>query len=162
GATWLASTRTPARCGWPSGCMSRCWRSRSGSWVPRTPACWERGTASHGPAREVDEDTLARRRRVLGPGHPDTLTSQHNLSQDLSRLGLHQAARDLDADTLARRRRVHGDDHPWTLITASNLAVDLRRLGDAEAARDLDADTLARRRRVLGDDHPQTLAPARH
>ena len=38
-------------------------------------------------ARELDEDTLARRRRVLGEDHPDTLTSASNLAADLCALG---------------------------------------------------------------------------
>jgi hypothetical protein len=37
-------------------------------------------------ARDLDEDTLARRRRVLGEGHPDTLTSASNLAVDLRAL----------------------------------------------------------------------------
>ena len=111
-------------------------------------------------ARELDEDTLARRRRVLGEDHPDTLASASNLAVDLRDLGEDQAARELDEDTLARRRRVLGEDHPDTLTSASNLAIDLRNLGEYQAARDLDEDTLARRRRVLGEDHPDTLASA--
>ena len=35
-------------------------------------------------ARELDEDTLARRRRVLGEDHPDTLDSAGNLAVDLT------------------------------------------------------------------------------
>ena len=56
----------------------------------------------HQAARELDEDTLARRRRVLGDDHPDTLNSANNLAVDLRNLGEHQAARELDEDTLAR------------------------------------------------------------
>ena len=83
----------------------------------------------------VCEDTLARRRRVLGEDHPDTLKSANNLASDLRALGEHQAARELDEDTLARRRRVLGGDHPNTMKSANNLAADLRALrarrGDA-------------------------------
>ena len=111
-------------------------------------------------ARDLDQDTLDRRRRVLGEDHPDTLTSASNLAVDLRALGEARAARDLDQDTLDRRRRVLGDDHPDTLTSASNLAIDLRELGEVQAARDLDQDTLDRRRRVLGDDHPDTLNSA--
>jgi hypothetical protein len=82
-------------------------------------------------ARELCEDTLARRRRVLGEDHPDTLNSANNLAVDLRGLGEYQAARELDEDTLARRRRVLGEDHPDTLNSANNLAVDLRALGKA-------------------------------
>ncbi|MFD9734968.1 FxSxx-COOH system tetratricopeptide repeat protein, partial [Umezawaea sp. NPDC059074] len=105
-------------------------------------------------ARELDEDTLTRYRRVLGDDHPDTLISANNLANRLSELGEHQAARELDEDTLTRYRRVLGDDHPDTLISANNLAVDLSELGEHQAARELDEDTLTRYRRVLGDDHP--------
>ena len=38
-------------------------------------------------ARELGEDTLARRRRVLGEDHPDTLASASNLVMILGRVG---------------------------------------------------------------------------
>ena len=87
----------------------------------------------HEQARDLDEDTLARRRRVLGDDHPDTLTSASNLATDLRRWATTSGPR-LDEDTLARRRRVLGDDHPDTLTSANNLAADLRGLGKHEQA----------------------------
>jgi hypothetical protein len=38
-------------------------------------------------ARELDQDTLDRRRRILGEDHPDTLRSTNNLAADLRALG---------------------------------------------------------------------------
>jgi hypothetical protein len=38
-------------------------------------------------ARILDEDTLARTRRVLGEDHPDTLSSANDLARDLLRVG---------------------------------------------------------------------------
>jgi hypothetical protein len=38
-------------------------------------------------ARNLDQDTLDRGRRVLGEGHPDTLISASNLADDLRLLG---------------------------------------------------------------------------
>jgi hypothetical protein len=38
-------------------------------------------------ARDLDQDTLDRRRRVLGQDHPDTLASASNLATDLRALG---------------------------------------------------------------------------
>ncbi|MEU0883359.1 FxSxx-COOH system tetratricopeptide repeat protein [Lentzea sp. NPDC005914] len=111
-------------------------------------------------AREVAEDTLARRRRVLGEDHPDTLGTAANLAVALKELGDLRAARELDEDTLARRRRVLGEDHPDTLMSAGSLALDFSLSGDHRAARELGEHTLARRRRVLGDDHPSTLTTA--
>ena len=40
-------------------------------------------------ARALDEDTLARRRQVLGDDHPDTLISANNLAADMRALGEH-------------------------------------------------------------------------
>jgi len=93
----------------------------------------EKGSQASGSGgRELDEDTLARRRRVLGEDHPDTLLSANNLAADLHNLGEYQAARELDEDTLARYRRVLGEDHPDTLRSANNLAADLRALSEAD------------------------------
>src|ERR1700685_3136238 len=132
------------------------------------------------PQVQLDEDTLARRRRDLGEDHPDTLAAASNLAVSLRAAGEYQAARELGEDTLARRRRVLGEDHPdtlasadglaislravgglpGTLTSASNLAAIVRHRGEHRAARELAEDTLARRRRVLGEDHPDTLASA--
>jgi tetratricopeptide (TPR) repeat protein len=116
-----------------------------------------RDLGRYAEARDLDQETLDRNRRVHGDDDPSTLTSAASLAIDLSRLGDPQAARDLDQDTLDRRRRVLGEDHPDTLDSANNLASDLSQLGDLQAARDLHQDTLNRRRRVLGDDHPDTM-----
>jgi len=45
------------------------------------------GLGEHQAARELDEDTLARYRRVLGDDHPATLNSANNLAIDLKNLG---------------------------------------------------------------------------
>ncbi len=65
---------------------------------------------------------MARRRRVLGEDHPDTLISASNLAALLRAAGQVQAARELDEDTLARRRRILGEDHPDTQRSAARLA----------------------------------------
>ena len=46
-----------------------------------------RNMGRYAEARELDEDTLARRRRVLGEDHPNTLASANNLAADLLALG---------------------------------------------------------------------------
>jgi hypothetical protein len=73
-----------------------------------------RQAGEHDRARELDEDTFARYRRVLGPDHPDTLISAGHLAVDLRELGQHDRARELDEDTFARWRRALGADHPDT------------------------------------------------
>ncbi|HEY0531546.1 MAG TPA: FxSxx-COOH system tetratricopeptide repeat protein [Actinoplanes sp.] len=111
-------------------------------------------------AREIDEDTIRRSRRLLGDDAPATLISAGNLAVDLYLMGEYQEARKLGEDTLARRRQVLGDNDPATLTSASNLANALHELGKYEQARTLLEDTLARERRVLGDDNPATLFSA--
>jgi hypothetical protein len=123
-------------------------------------AIFMRALGQHEQARDLDQDTLERKRRVLGDDHPDTLGAANNLANDLRNLGQHEQARDLNQDTLERKRRVLGDDHPSTLTSANNLALGLWALGQHEQARDLNQDTLERSRRVLGDDHPDTLISA--
>ncbi|MET7380408.1 FxSxx-COOH system tetratricopeptide repeat protein [Streptomyces sp. NPDC005526] len=117
-------------------------------------------TQDHSRARDLDADTLARRRRVLGEDHPNTLLTASNLAVRLAAVGEVEQARALAEDTLARERRVLGEDHPDTLTSATNLAVRLADVGEVEEARALAEDTLARRRRVLSEDHPATLITA--
>ena len=68
---------------------------------------------------QLDEDTLARRRRDLGEDHPDTLAAASNLAVSLRAAGEYQAARELDEDTLARRRRLLGEEHPETMMAGA-------------------------------------------
>jgi tetratricopeptide (TPR) repeat protein len=142
------------------------WRDRLGdddmaTLAVTTYLAWAvRDMGRYAEARELDEDTLTRRRRMLGEDHPSTLASRNNLAIDLRNLGEYQAARELDEGILARHRRVLGKDHPATLTSAANLAIDLTNLGRHQAARELDEDTLTRRRRILGEDHPSTLRSA--
>jgi len=82
-------------------------------------------------ARDLDQDSLARERRLRGDDHPNALISATHLATDLNELGEVDAARDLHQDILARRRRVLGEDHPDTLHSANYLARDLQALGEA-------------------------------
>ena len=92
-------------------------------------------------ARELDEDVLARRSRVLGEDHPDTLGSVSNLAGSLHALCEYQAARKLYEDVLARRCRLLGEDQPSTLWSSNGQASSLyilattRRRGAFEDAR---------------------------
>lgn len=46
-----------------------------------------RSLGEYQAARDLDQDTLARRRRVLGDDHPDTLASAGHLAADRHALG---------------------------------------------------------------------------
>jgi Tetratricopeptide repeat len=82
---------------------------------------------------QLDEDTRARRRRVLGEDHPDTLTSAFHLVGDLTELGEYQAARELNEDILDRRRRVLCDHHPDTMGSAAFALVPSELTADPKA-----------------------------
>ncbi len=135
------------------------WREQPGSDDPLTLetayylAQALRDTGSFAEALDLDQDTLARCRRIMGDEHPNTLSSATCVALDLYRLGDFQDARYLNQEILSRKRRAWAGT---TQIPGSPPTTCLRprALGDVEAARDLDQDTLNRRRRVLGDDHP--------
>ena len=69
----------------------------------------------------VQNDTLARSRRILGEDHIVTFPSAGLLGLVLWSLGEHQQARQLQTDGLTRSRRILGEDHPETLRAASVL-----------------------------------------
>ena len=162
-AVWHLHARGDDRVALPlAEALTAAWRLRSGKddyhvlFAATSLGAVYRALGRYEQARDLDLDILARRQRVWGDDHPDTLSSASNLAVDHRRLGAMGKARQLDEDTLARRRRVLGEDHPDTLRSATNLASDLRHLGLAEQARQLDQDSLARYRRVLGEDHLHT------
>jgi len=59
---------------------------------------------------------------VLGPDHPDTLSSRNNLALAYQAADRYAEAIPLFEQTLADRERVLGPDHPATLSSRNNLA----------------------------------------
>ena len=131
----------PGRRGDPAA-TSGPWPTASGSWARTTPTPWPPGTTSPsptgpraGPPRRSRcyERTLADRERVLGPDHPDTLTSRNNLAAAYRAAGRAAEAIPLYERTLADRERVLGPDHPDTLTSRNNLAAAYEAAGDPPA-----------------------------
>jgi hypothetical protein len=138
-ACWYLRARGDARaCHELASHLYQHWRERLGGddsrtlAVAHTLAAALRVLGRYADARDLDENSLARERRLRGDDHPNTLHSANSLAFELRKLGEVQAARDLDQDTLERRRRVLGDDHPDTLASASDLANDMRKLEEAD------------------------------
>ena len=94
---------------------------------------------------------------ILGPDHPDTLTSRNNLAGAYYSAGRLGEAIPLFEQVLADSVRVLGDDHPDTLTSRNNLAGAYESAGRLGEAIPLYEQVLADRVRVLGDDHPDTL-----
>lgn len=80
------------------------------------------GAGNPAAARDQYAALLRVRERVLGPEHPDTLSTRHNLASWTGEAGNPAAARDLYAELLPIRERVLGAEHRATLSTRANLA----------------------------------------
>ncbi|WP_248831079.1 tetratricopeptide repeat protein [Frankia sp. Mgl5] len=115
------------------------------------------GFADHDTARALLGDVHARRVRVLGGQHRDTLHSAWNLARAAGESGDHDEAARLLRDTVDRQQAVLGPDDRDTLRSAHSLGHALTRLGEYGTAHDLLAETLARRGRTSGAAHPDTV-----
>jgi tetratricopeptide (TPR) repeat protein len=96
--------------------------------------------------------------KLLGPDHPDTLVSLHDLANSYSDLGRHAEACALREETLALSRSKLGFDHPDTLKRMNNLANSYNDLGRLVEALKLREETLTLNKTKFGPDHPETLA----
>jgi tetratricopeptide (TPR) repeat protein len=108
-------------------------------------------------ALPLREEALALRKAVLGPEHPDTLTSMHNLGISYCSLGRYADALGVCEETLALMRAKRGPDHPDTLAAMFNLALVYDALGRQADALQIRQECYAATRGRLGPDHPQTL-----
>lgn len=103
-------------------------------------------------------EVLDARRRLLGPDHPDTLTSRHNLASAFQTVGRLAEAIELHEQVLAAYRRALGEEHPDTLASQNNLARAYQAVGRVDEAVALFEHVLTASIRVLGPDHPDTLS----
>jgi CHAT domain-containing protein/Tfp pilus assembly protein PilF len=110
----------------------------------------------HAAAQPLFEKALAIRRRLLGDGHPNTVTSYNNLAANLNRQGKYAQAQPLFEKALEIRRRRLSNDHRDTAAGFNNLASNLDSQGKFAQAQPLFEQALQIHRRLLGDDHPDT------
>ena len=94
---------------------------------------------------------------LLGPDHPDTLTSRNNLASAYESVGRLEEAITLYEQVLSDRIRVLGEDQPDTLPSRNNLAGAYYAVGRLTEAITLFEQVLPDSIRVLGKDHPRTL-----
>ena len=73
-------------------------------------------------ARDQYAALLPVRERVIGPDHPATLRTRHDLAHLTGQAGDPAGARDLFAELVPVRERVSGPEHPDTLNARANLA----------------------------------------
>ena len=107
-------------------------------------------------AEKLEREVMEAQRRVLGPEHPQTLSTILLLASTLQHESRYTEAEKLERDALEVQRRVLGPEHVDTLVTMSALSVVLEGEGRHDEAEKLGRDVLDIRRRVLGPEHPET------
>ena len=105
-------------------------------------------------AIDLHERNLADRERLLGPDHPNTLTSRHNLAMAYRYAGRLRKAIDLQERNLADCERLLGPDHPDTLVSRNNLAGACTLAGQLRRAFSLRRLNVVEARRALEVGHP--------
>ena len=110
-----------------------------------------------GEALEAFHSWIPEWELLLGPDHPQTLTSRNNLAVAYETAGDLGRAIPLFAQTLTDRERILGPDHPQTLTSGNNLAGAYQAAGDLVRAIPLYTQTLTDSERILGPNHPDTL-----
>ena len=109
-------------------------------------------------ARDYYQQLHATSLRVLGPDHPNTLTTRSNIARWRGAAGDPAGAATAFEQLLADSLRVHGPDHPDTLATRGNIVRWRGATGDPAGAAAASAQLLTDRLRVLGPNHPDTLS----
>ncbi|KAL2812230.1 Tetratricopeptide repeat-domain-containing protein [Aspergillus cavernicola] len=72
-------------------------------------------------AEELGIQVLETRKQVLGPEHPNTLTSMHNLAYTCKSLGNIQDALALITKCVELCNKVLGSDHPSAILSSNTL-----------------------------------------
>jgi tetratricopeptide (TPR) repeat protein len=101
--------------------------------------------------------TLELQERVLGPGHPSTLTTRHWMAFVLDKQGKYDEALVIYEEVLNIQERVLGAEHPSSLMTRHNMAYALDNQGKYDEALRIYGEVLNKEERVLGAEHPSTL-----
>jgi hypothetical protein len=60
----------------------------------------------------MKKEVLAKRKRILGEEHPDTISAMNNLANTLSDQGQLDEAATMKKEVLAKRKRILGEEHP--------------------------------------------------
>ncbi len=105
----------------------------------------------------IGEPLIADLKRLLGPGHPDTLNARNSLAAAYLVANRVADAIPLFEQTLPILQLKLGHDHPATLTAQNNLASAYQDAGRIAEAIQLYELNLAERERLLGPDHSSTL-----
>jgi CHAT domain-containing protein/Tfp pilus assembly protein PilF len=115
-------------------------------------------TGAYPRAEQYFQRALELHNNLLGPEHPDTVTSLNNLAALYEVLGFHNKAEPLLRRALAARENALGPKHPATARSVNNLAALYQDAGDYGKAEPLYLQALAIQETTLGPDHPDYSA----
>jgi tetratricopeptide (TPR) repeat protein len=112
--------------------------------------------AHYAEAEPLFQRALAIHEQQLGPKHPDTAGSLHNLARLYQDQGKYSQAEPLYMRALAIREQQLGPDHPDTATSLNSLASLYHTQGKDEQAEPLYQRALAISEQQVGPDHPDT------
>jgi tetratricopeptide (TPR) repeat protein len=117
-----------------------------------------REQGSYDTSVEKAKKSVKLREEVLGPEHPETLTSLDNLARALESQGDFRSAEVVARRTLRARAHLLGPEHEDSLVSSETLARVLSMKGEYDAAEHLSRLVVAGRTKVLGPEHRHTLS----
>ncbi|BCR87174.1 uncharacterized protein ACHE_31161A [Aspergillus chevalieri] len=108
-------------------------------------------------AEKLLVQVMETRKQVLGPEHPDTLTSMASLTATYWNQGQWKEAKELGIQMMETQKQVLGPEHPDSLASISNLAATYRNQARWKEAEALEVHVMETQKQVLGPEHPSTL-----
>jgi tetratricopeptide (TPR) repeat protein len=111
--------------------------------------------ARYGDAEPLFEQSLAIRKKALGPEHPDVAASLNHLALLYDAQGLYAKAEPLYQQSLAIRKKALGPEHPDVAQSLNNLALLYEAQGLYAKAEPLYQQSLAIWRKAFGPEHPE-------
>ena len=121
-------------------------------------ACSTRKPAKSTAGEPLLVESLALRRRLLGPEDKDVAMTLVELARALRDQFRDQEAEVPIREALAIRRKIFGEEHRETATSKNELALLLLDRGELDEAERLARENLATSARILGDDHPNATA----
>eukprot|EP00729_Bicosta_minor_P032494 gene32494-biopygen5412 len=118
------------------------------------------GLGKHAEAEAMLREVLAIQLQMLGPEHPDTLSTKGNISRTHFSQGKDAEALPLARESYRGCTKVDGPEHPRTLTAASHLGSVLMDLGEYAESEAILRQTLVLQREVLGPEHQEITLTA--
>lgn len=108
-------------------------------------------------AEEMYRWAMEAQEKVLGVGHPSTLTSLNYLRHVLSSQGKCDKAEVMYQRVVEAREKTLGAEHPDTLTSVSHIGYVLNRQGKYKEAEAIHRRALEGYEKLLGPEYPDTL-----